>query len=880
VALNSPNPLHSPLHVPLPSNAISVRTYHSQSKSPIDDSRERDQVLGSSGEYMQAHVEGIAPRQHDQVLLQAVWERGIVESPLPENFEIVRRRYSMAGCEYNSYWRLAARSQLTGDAYIVHASAKARHKLRKIVQARVKKDLVVPRNTEGEVPSHGSLMNEAQRIADWPMKRNNEGNGGVERGPQDARDVSRDVEGLLADMEKHVPKSSMLESLGAEVQRLEDRVRTGQASRRSKRSRWRENKKLSKLQEEREAWKNIESDQRNIISELRSLRIARKKQSTAEKSQKFEQSKRLRELQTLRLDLLRKKRELLQQLEAEKNAQQIAEKARYEAEYRTRQSKEQSTDLGDVLDVALEKTIVDFDLKNSNSQKDKPPIVSVRSEPEITNRPFFRISLPTEEAQTQIQEARNEAMTGELINSKVTGDSLRFNVPESGKIPVDPEFTILLNGDTDHLQNQLNQMQTRLRASYPRIDTLPYDISQSKNRKTLQTWLKIMAGRWQTRSNHTEDASTVNTEVKAVLDQMVRDHDLSNSAANRMAKRWSEIFDKRDAVASSIEPTIDWNEFSAGGMDFLKANDVDGIQDNQRLEAESVPLEAEIITVSNEADARREKSTKDNDQCESDANSMTVMETGHVGGAGKDDAQQSEHTTPKATHLTTHKRQTASPLYDSNTRRLYSTLSRPPIDPIRIPQDGQSNPLPAESQAASPAPSLPHLTPSGSAHMVSVSTKAHTIRSAIAVGTVYFSNPTALGLIKSNSLKKGDVLSVSRIAGIMAAKKCPDLIPLCHPIPLTHVGVELQVFGNEAEKNHGGNDMGFGGVMIEAKVSCTGPTGVEMEALTSVMGTALSVVDMCKAVDKFQRIQDVRVVLKEGGKSGTWAEEGWKSFQR
>ncbi|KAH7401275.1 Molybdopterin cofactor biosynthesis C domain-containing protein [Pyrenochaeta sp. MPI-SDFR-AT-0127] len=189
-------------------------------------------------------------------------------------------------------------------------------------------------------------------------------------------------------------------------------------------------------------------------------------------------------------------------------------------------------------------------------------------------------------------------------------------------------------------------------------------------------------------------------------------------------------------------------------------------------------------------------------------------------------------------------------------------------------------------KTASVPPSLPHLTASGSAHMVSVSQKAHTVRTAIAVGTVYFSNPTPLSLIRSNSLKKGDVLSVSRIAGIMAAKKCPDLIPLCHPIALTHVGVELKVFGSEREGGISSSsiltssgDMGHGGILIEAKVQCTGQTGVEMEALTAIMGATLSVVDMCKAVDKFQRVQDVRVVLKEGGKSGTWKEEGWRSFQ-
>ncbi|KAF2683590.1 molybdenum cofactor biosynthesis protein MoaC, partial [Lentithecium fluviatile CBS 122367] len=160
---------------------------------------------------------------------------------------------------------------------------------------------------------------------------------------------------------------------------------------------------------------------------------------------------------------------------------------------------------------------------------------------------------------------------------------------------------------------------------------------------------------------------------------------------------------------------------------------------------------------------------------------------------------------------------------------------------------------------------LPHLTSSGTAHMVSVASKPRTLRTAIAFGVVRFSNHTPLNLIRSNSNKKGDVLSVSRIAGIMAAKKCPDIVPLCHPIMLTHVGVELSPFDDGAADK-------FGGVMIEAKVQCEGQTGVEMEALAAVMGTALSVVDMCKAVDKGMRVDGVRVVLKEGGRSGVWRE--------
>jgi molybdenum cofactor biosynthesis protein MoaC len=158
--------------------------------------------------------------------------------------------------------------------------------------------------------------------------------------------------------------------------------------------------------------------------------------------------------------------------------------------------------------------------------------------------------------------------------------------------------------------------------------------------------------------------------------------------------------------------------------------------------------------------------------------------------------------------------------------------------------------------------------------MVSVSSKLSTLRTAIAVASVQFSNPTPLSLIRTNSLKKGDVLSVSRIAGIMAAKRCPDIVPLCHPIMLTHVGVELSVF----DRGDGGSgESGFGGVVVEAKVQCEGQTGVEMEALTAVMASALSVVDMCKAVDKGMRINNTRVVLKEGGRSGVWREDGWKS---
>ncbi|OCK79683.1 hypothetical protein K432DRAFT_273463, partial [Lepidopterella palustris CBS 459.81] len=184
---------------------------------------------------------------------------------------------------------------------------------------------------------------------------------------------------------------------------------------------------------------------------------------------------------------------------------------------------------------------------------------------------------------------------------------------------------------------------------------------------------------------------------------------------------------------------------------------------------------------------------------------------------------------------------------------------------------------------------LPHLTPQGSAHMVSISDKANTVRTAIAVGRVIFSNQSPLSLIRANALKKGDVMAVARIAGIMAAKKCPEIVPLCHPVMISHVSVNLQLLEakagaedvqnseagtEESGRGAGAKDVGesCGGVEVEVKVSCTGATGVEMEALTAVMSATLTVYDMCKAVDKGMRIEGVRVVLKEGGRSGTWKE--------
>jgi cyclic pyranopterin phosphate synthase len=144
--------------------------------------------------------------------------------------------------------------------------------------------------------------------------------------------------------------------------------------------------------------------------------------------------------------------------------------------------------------------------------------------------------------------------------------------------------------------------------------------------------------------------------------------------------------------------------------------------------------------------------------------------------------------------------------------------------------------------------------------MVSITDKTPTKRVAKAKCTVRFSVASALRLIRENQIKKGDVLGAARIAGIMAAKRTPDLIPLCHPISLTHAEVELVLLDERNE------------IEITTTVSCDGKTGVEMEALTAASAAALTVYDMCKAVDKKMVIERLRVVLKEGGKSGTWVE--------
>ncbi|SHH78431.1 cyclic pyranopterin monophosphate synthase MoaC [Marivita hallyeonensis] len=152
---------------------------------------------------------------------------------------------------------------------------------------------------------------------------------------------------------------------------------------------------------------------------------------------------------------------------------------------------------------------------------------------------------------------------------------------------------------------------------------------------------------------------------------------------------------------------------------------------------------------------------------------------------------------------------------------------------------------------------LTHFDAKGDAHMVDVSDKAVTSRIAVAEGHIKMARET-FDIISEGRAKKGDVIGVARLAGIMGAKKTPELIPLCHPLPITKVSVELT------------QDPDLPGLRIEATVKTTGQTGVEMEALTAVSTAALTVYDMAKAVDKAMEIGGIRVVLKDGGKSGRY----------
>ncbi|MBM4427140.1 MAG: cyclic pyranopterin monophosphate synthase MoaC [Chloroflexi bacterium] len=155
---------------------------------------------------------------------------------------------------------------------------------------------------------------------------------------------------------------------------------------------------------------------------------------------------------------------------------------------------------------------------------------------------------------------------------------------------------------------------------------------------------------------------------------------------------------------------------------------------------------------------------------------------------------------------------------------------------------------------------LTHLDEHGRAKMVDVSDKSDSTRTAIARGEIHMKKET-LDLIRAGQIKKGDVLTVAQIAGITASKRTSDLIPLCHPLPLSKVDVDLEL------------DDSLPGVVITATAKVTGKTGVEMEALTAVSVAALTVYDMAKAAEKTMRIQNIRLIEKHGGQSGDIVNE-------
>jgi molybdenum cofactor biosynthesis protein MoaC len=844
---------------------------------------------------------------HDRSMLLRTIIDGLAKAPLPPGLAAVRQKYGLVGQAYHTYWQRVAEARLqrggpTGRAKFAHLKAQ-----RKLQQTSGRKDL-----------NHFDLMIEAQEIDDKIRREARaEGIEGAKRIASNQRDVraqSADtLKGLLEEAKIPLESDRAIKEIESKIESLRRQldqltyaktrppVPATQAARsaglpiaahpnavedekpKTKRARWRESKKAFHLEEK-------------ITSPVKSLLNTYNSQVETIR----EQAHQLEEIRQRKEETLTKKRALLKQLEEQ-------EKAENDAKMVNRSRKEAASfDLGDILDDAMGKvgnatraprTQSRVSQEEDNAPQIKPAEDSIallrkvgvgsvsvvkkptarspvaestdhaRADPtmeslstpapldptkdthsavehsaatnELSRSPFASANKPTpippnwplsQKPSKEIQTLKQGNMSPVSPSDRKITDSLRLHVSPAGFIPIDEDLVVSIDASVPALQSQVFQMQQRLKSSYPRIDTLPYDVWTSENKRTLQTWLKILVSRWQTRFDDVEktgqvDKGLVDERVREILDQMVRDHDLSNEAAERMAVRWHEVFDQKGAMGGNAEGVLDWDEFHAGGMGFL----------TEEAEHESPQVQHQ----------------------QEEGKTMPFTGTNK------------RPTNDTATH-------------ESITRRLYSTSSRPPFDPALTPSSNvESGTATSSNSFPHTQLSLPHLTASGSAHMVSVSAKVHTVRTAIAVGTVYFTNPTPLSLIRSNSLKKGDVLGVSRIAGIMAAKKCPELIPLCHPIPLTHVGVELHVFGPDDPKSASSinGDMRFGGVMVEAKVQCSGPTGVEMEALTAVMGATLSIVDMCKAVDKFQRVQDVRVVLKEGGKSGTWKEEGWRSFQ-
>lgn len=194
--------------------------------------------------------------------------------------------------------------------------------------------------------------------------------------------------------------------------------------------------------------------------------------------------------------------------------------------------------------------------------------------------------------------------------------------------------------------------------------------------------------------------------------------------------------------------------------------------------------------------------------------------------------------------------------------RIHPTLAMARTTPMKVPRPAvTNNNIHHSTSATSP---LTHFDAQGQAHMVDVGAKAATHRIAVATGRIEM-QPETLALIESGNAKKGDVLGIARIAGIQAAKKTSDLIPLCHPLALTRVALDFAPASAQYP--------GATGIACTATVETVGPTGVEMEALTAVQVALLTIYDMCKAADRGMSIHDVRVLQKHGGKSGSYVAD-------
>jgi molybdenum cofactor biosynthesis protein MoaC len=808
------------------------------------------------------------------------------------SYETVRQKYKMTDPEYDYYWRLAAGGQMLSKAKPTHMGTKAQRKLREIQDAKREQEGGRSKPQELAV-THKILMDEARELF-WSRRE------AMAQGTTSTKTVSAEnTEHALSVLEKgfrsrvaHFGSVYNPDPVGKkDVETANNSAEHNSASKQSSSPAAYNltlfgtnkvtttdgllNPKVSlktALATARLDAADVELEKETSTDPKTQITKASVVGSDREAQEKI---KRQEEFRAAKLELLRKKQELLQQLQVAK------EIPRHTIAAEKLEDKLQSFELDDVLYSAHHK----LNPKTRGPKLAESPGDMVYRPP-ITPAP--RSSLTASDAQTSTSmkeptlenlsqsKMMEEAEDGlhissirpglQVLSNKPIEDDIRINVSSSGEIRIDSDLTLQLNADLPNLRSQVSQMQDRLKSSFPRIDTLPYDVSETENKRTLHTWLKVLAGRWRARydkGESQENLTEVDVRVRSVMDQMVRDHDLSNAAAKRMTEKWLEVSRRRGVVTGDVSRAMDLDELDADGMSFLNKHEVEEMDVGEHSELQGVAIAAQRTDLSEpvafETSSPEHGAETDVAEVATDHDHIDAIRMGLPQNDTSTILQSDKITASTTPHV-------VNP--QTTSRRAYSTSSRTPPEPTTTPK-----PTP-------PSPSLPHLTSSGSAHMVSVSAKQHTVRTAIAVGTVYFSNAIPLSLIQSNSLKKGDVLSVSRIAGIMAAKKCPDLIPLCHPIALTHVGVELQVFEAKATAAEARDDMNFGGVSIEAKVECTGPTGVEMEALTSVMGCALSVVDMCKAVDKFQRVGDVRVVLKEGGKSGVWREEGWRSFQK